>query len=144
MLPLTPVTKQCWTAMLQQANYVLPKLPVDPVEDGRVLNNLMTWAEHQFPGRNHQNRIGHIAESLVGSMKMIMRTAAHKEAKRVVRLDVDPALVATNFNDMVVKEATEEEEAVVDRQPSKVVLSEKWVSILYAAAFYCMRCSRVI
>lgn len=47
-------------------------------------------------------------------MPIIFRTAVHKEVKRVVMRDGDPALVAKAIHDMAVTETTEEEKAVVD------------------------------
>lgn len=53
---------------------------------------------------------------------MIMRTATHKEANIVVVHEGDHALVLTTFYGMVVTEASEEEdEAVADKQSSKVI-----------------------
>lgn len=56
MLPLTPVAEQYSAAMIMRARNAPPKLPVNPVEDGNVLNNLMSRAENHFLGEFHQAR----------------------------------------------------------------------------------------
>lgn len=46
MLRLTPVAEHLPVDVIRRARNVPPRLPVDPAEDGEVLNNIMTRARH--------------------------------------------------------------------------------------------------
>lgn len=72
-----------------------------------------------------------MAESLEEGMETIMRTAVCKKSKRVIMRDGDPALLEKQFADMVVTEATEEAETVVESRLPKVIFSGKWANMLY-------------
>lgn len=124
---LTPAVEHYLATILLQVANAPCRLQVDLAE---VMNNL-AMAEHQFLRGLHQNKPRYTSESLQEGMKIVLRTAVHKEAKQVVMRDGKRALIAT-FNDMVVTEATEENETGADMQPPKVVFSKKWLNILYA------------
>lgn len=83
--------------IIQRSRNVPPRNPVDPVEDGILLNNLMTRAEHQFPGEFNQHRSRHAVESLEECMLIIIRTTVHKEANCIVMRENDVALVETTY-----------------------------------------------
>lgn len=81
MLAMKPVAEQYSTTILQRAKNAPPRLQIDHVENGRVVNNLMTRAEHHFPGGFRHNRPRHTAESLEEGMNIIMSTSMHKEVQ---------------------------------------------------------------
>lgn len=108
-------------------NYAPSTLQVDRAEDGKILDNMMNRAEHQFQGGFHQNMPGHTAESQEEGMKIVMCIAMHKEAKRLIIREGDHALIVTTFTDVGITEAAETEEVVMDVHSSKVSFSIKWV-----------------
>lgn len=65
-------------------------------------------------------------------MDILMRTAVHKDVKRVVMRESDLALGLTKSEDMVVSEVTDEAEAVIVSRQPKVVFSKKGANMLYA------------
>lgn len=68
---ITPVAEHYSVDVLRRARNVPPRLPLEAAEDGRVLNYLVTRAEHQCSSGFHQNEPGHAAESLKEGMKII-------------------------------------------------------------------------
>lgn len=82
-------------------------------QDVRVLNNLVTRADHQLSSGFHQHRSPCTVEALQEGMKTIMRTTVHKEANIVEMREKEVGLDMTECANMVVSEATHEAEAVV-------------------------------
>lgn len=65
-LPITPVAEQYSAAMRMRARHASPRLPVDPAEDGMVLNNFMTrfpskqeWTHNEVPGGRQEDYHAH-------------------------------------------------------------------------------------
>lgn len=77
---------------------------METAEDGMVWNNLIIRAEHQLLGGVRQNRPRHTAKSMEEGIDVIVRTTSHEAVKRVVMWDGDPAMILTEFEDMVVTE----------------------------------------
>lgn len=89
---------------------------------------LLKRVEHQFLDRFHQNGKGHTADSFEEGTNIIV----HKESKGVVMREGDKALIATEFAEVYVTEATDKTEAIVEPRRPRVIFSEQWVSMLYA------------
>lgn len=95
MLPLTPLTERYSVGVPRRVGSVPPRLSVEATEDGRMLNDLMSRAEHQFHDGSHKKHTGTHGGVPGGGMISIMRTAMLKQARRLVMRDGDPALVHT-------------------------------------------------
>lgn len=69
----------------------------------------------------------HAAKALEEGVKIIMRTAVYKEAKRVVMRGNDVAIVVTEFAGMVVIEATDEVDEVMESRDVRSSLKKRFI-----------------
>lgn len=68
-----------------------------------------------------QNRPGHTVGSLEEDMKIVVRTAMRKVAKRVLMPDNGPVSILKEFEDVVATEASEEEAGIHSIAPTAVL-----------------------
>lgn len=72
MLPLIAMAEHYSADVMRRVRNVPPRLHVDPGEDDKVINNLMTRAEHQLPSGLHRNWPGHTIEAWEEGMKILL------------------------------------------------------------------------
>lgn len=111
MLPLTQVF------ILRRARNVPISLSSEVAEDITVLKNFMTQDECYFLDGFHKSKPRHTAESLKKGVKMIMRTTMSNDAKNAVMRNGDRALDETEIMDIMINQAIDDAEVVMDSQP---------------------------